>query len=91
MNNLSKSYTTNEGTKETIVASSNDNYNLKLNGSYVLANHNTKKESKLTKKFKGTLLGADIGVKSGGFSNIAILATVIALGVIAAMYFLWRF
>ena len=50
-----------------------------------------KKVSKLAEKFKGSILGADIGVKSGGFSTIAILATVIALAVLAALYFIWRF
>ena len=30
-------------------------------------------------------------LESGGFSNIAILATVIAIGVILIMYFMWRF
>ena len=50
-----------------------------------------KKESKLARKFKGSILGADIGVKSGGFSNVAILASVIAVGVILIMYFMWRF
>ena len=42
-------------------------------------------------KFKNSLLGADIGVKSSGFSNVAILATIIAIGVLCMMYFLWRF
>ena len=91
MNNLSKSYMNDEGRKETIVANSNDNYHLKLNGNYKLANHNNKKENKFVKKFKGSLFGTDIGIKSGGFSSIAILATVIAIAVIAIMYFLWRF
>ena len=47
MNNFSKSYTTDEGRKETVVASSNDNYNIKLKGNYKLANHNTKKLKKI--------------------------------------------
>lgn len=91
MNNFSKSYMNEEGKKETVVANSQDNYHIKLNGNYKLANHNNKKENKIVKKFKGSLLGTDIGVKSGGFSSIAILATVIAIAVIAIMYFLWRF
>ncbi len=91
MNNFSKSYMNEEGKKETVVANSQDNYHIKLNGNYKLANHNNKKENKFVKKFKGSLLGTDIGVKSGGFSSIAILATVIAISVIAIMYFLWRF
>ena len=46
---------------------------------------------KLVQKFKGSILGADIGIKSGGFSNVAILATIIAIGAICIMYFSWRF
>lgn len=80
-----------DGTEETIVISSNDNYKINLGGKYRLANCNKKKENKLVKKFKGTLLGADIGVKSSGFSNVAILATIIAVGVLMVMYLLWRF
>ena len=91
MNNFSKRYMNEEGKKETVVANSQDNYHIKLNGNYKLANHNNKKENKFVKRFKGSLLGTDIGVKSGGFSSIAILATVIAVAVIAIMYFLWRF
>ena len=90
MNNLSKNYVNDEGNEETIVASSSDNYNVKL-GDYTLSNQKTKKESKLAKKFKGSFLGADIGVKSGGFSTVAILATVIALSVAIVLYFIWRF
>lgn len=91
MNNLSKKVINDEGREETIIATSDDNYKVYLGSNYTLANHTPKKESKLVKKFKGTLLGADIGVKSSGFSSIAILATVIAIAAIAVMYFLWRF
>ena len=91
MNNYRKSYTNEEGIKETVVINSDDNYSIKLNGKYKLANHNNKKENKFVKKFKGSLLGTDIGVKSGGFSSIAILATVIAIATAAILYFIWRF
>lgn len=80
-----------DGTKETMILSSDDGRTLDIKGTYVLANHNKKKESKLAQKFKGTIFGADIGIKSGGFTNIAILATVIAVSAILIMYFLWRF
>lgn len=80
-----------DGTEETIIISSNDNRVLNLNQTYKLANQTKKKESKLMKKFKNSILGADIGVKSNGFSNVAILATIIALGSIFVMYLLWRF
>ena len=91
MNNLSKKYVDENGTEGTLVASSNDNYTIKLDKKYSLANRTEKKESRLAKKFKGSILGADIGVKSSGFSSIAILATVIAIGVFAILYFIWRF
>lgn len=91
MNNLSKKYVNDDGVEETVVADSNDNYEVKLDGNYTLSNHKTKKESRLAKKFKGSILGADIGVKSSGFSSVAILATVIALAAALIMYFIWRF
>ena len=91
MNNMERSFKNVDGTEETLMISSDDNLDLCLKGSYKLANHSEKKESKLVKKFKGSILGTDIGVKSGGFSNIAILATVIAISVLAIMYFMWRF
>ena len=91
MNNLSKNFVNEEGNEETVVASSDDNYTVKLDNNYTLSNHNEKKENRLVKKFKGTIFGTDIGVKSGGFSSIAVLATVIALAVALIMYFVWRF
>ena len=91
MNNLSKKIMNDQGKEETIVATSNDNYDVNLKGSYALVGKKEKKVSKLAEKFKGSIFGADIGVKSGGFSTIAILATVIALAVLAALYFIWRF
>ena len=91
MNNITKSYQNSDGIKETVIANSEDNYPINLNSNYKLANHKQKKENNAIKKFKSSFLGSDIGVKSAGFSNIAILATVLALAVIAALYFLWRF
>ena len=75
MNNMSKNLINEDGTEETIVMSSNDNYNLNMNSSYKLANKTEEKKSALAKKFENSILGADIGMKSRGFSNIAILAS----------------
>lgn len=91
MNNFERNITNDDGTVETIVVTSNDNHNLNMNKTYKLANHTPKKENKFTKKFKNSILGTDIGIKSAGFSNIAILATIIAVGTLCVMYFLWRF
>ena len=91
MNNMSKNFKNEDGTEETLIINSTDNYNLKLDKTYKLANRTHQKESALAKKFKGSILGADIGIKSGGFTNVAILSTVIAAAAITIMYFLWRF
>ena len=91
MNNFNKNFVDDEGKNETIIATSNDDYKLNMDKKYTLANHTEKKRSRLAEKFKGSILGADIGVKSSGFSTVAILAIVLALAVIVGMYFLWRF
>lgn len=91
MNNFNRNFVDDEGKTETIIATSNDDYELNMGKKYTLANHTQKKKSRLAEKFKGSILGADIGVKSSGFSTIAVLAAVIALAVLIGMYFLWRF
>lgn len=91
MNNINKTFIGENGKKETLVISSNDDLELNMHKSYRLANHTSKKESSFVKKFKGSVLGSDIGIKSGGFSNVAILAAVVAFAAIAIMYFIWRF
>lgn len=90
MKNYSKNIINEDGTEETIVITSNDDYTLNMVKNYSLANHNQKKESKFTRKFKNSILGSDIGYKSNGFSNIAILATLIAIGALCVMYIMWR-
>ena len=91
MNNLSKNFIDEEGKTETVVARSDDNYQVNLNDNYTLSNHQEKKESRLVKKFKGTIFGADIGVKSSGFLSITGLAAVIAIAVLMVLYFIFRF
>lgn len=91
MNNLKREMINDEGNKETIIATSDDNKSVKIDNNYVLSNRKEKKESKLAKKFKGSMFGADIGIKSSGFSSIAGLALVVALTVIFILYLLWRF
>lgn len=91
MNNYQKNIKNEDGTEETIIITSNDNRTLDLTKKYKLANHNEKKENKLVSKFKNSILGADIGTKSAGFTNVAILATILAIATLSIMYFLWRF
>lgn len=89
MNNYQKDIKNEDGTEETIIITSNDTHTIDLSKTYKLANQ--KKESNLARKFKNSILGTDIGFKSAGFSNIAILATIIAIGTLSIMYFLWKF
>ena len=89
MNNYQKDIKNEDGTEETIVITSSDTHTIDLSRTYKLANQ--KRESKFARKFKNSILGTDIGFKSAGFSNIAILATIIAFGTLSIMYFLWRF
>lgn len=91
MNKIVKNFKNDDGTEETMEISSMDNLNVSLKGNYRLANMTKKKESKLAQRFKGSILGSDIGFKSQGFSSVAILATVIAISVVAILYFMWRF
>lgn len=91
MGNISRSYKNEDGTEETLIITSNDTNTIDLSKKYRLANHSTKKESKLVKKFKGSILGADIGVKSSGFTSVAILALGVVAAVILVMYLSWRF
>ena len=91
MNNINKNFVNEDGTEETVVANSSDDYQLSLDKKYVLVGRSQKKESKLVKKFKNSLIGADIGVKSSGFSSVAILATVVGLSAMIVIYFIWRF
>lgn len=90
MKNYSKNIVNEDGTEETIIITSNDDYTLDLVKNYSIANHNQKKESKFQRKFKNSILGSDIGYKSSGFSHVAILATIIAVGVLCVMYVMWR-
>lgn len=92
MNNYQKNIINEDGTEETLIITSNDTRStLDLTKKYKLANHTETKQNKFVKKFKNSILGADIGTKSAGFSNVAILATIIAVATLCVMYFLWRF
>jgi len=90
MNNIQRDIKNEDGTIETLVITSNDKYALNLNKTYKLANYNQKKENKFISKFKNSILGSEIGVKAEGFSNVAILATIIAIGTVCIMYLLWK-
>ena len=91
MNAMQSDMRNEDGTIETLLITSNDNiYPLNVTKTYKLANRMQSKENKFVSKFKNSILGTEIGVKAEGFSNIAILATIIAIGLFLVMYISWR-
>lgn len=91
MNSLERDIKNSDETIDTLVISSNDNtYPLDINKTYKLANNTHKLENKFVRAYKNSIFGADIGVKAEGFSNIAILATIIAIGLFCTMYLFCR-
>ena len=90
VNNIQKDIINADGTIDTVILTSNDNYNINLPRNYKIANNNLNKGNKFVNKFKNSILGTEIGVKAEGYSNIAILATIVAVGAICLMYILWR-
>ena len=91
MNSIQKDIRNTDGTIETILITSNDNYQtLDINKTYKLVNIPQNKENKLASAFKNSIFGAEIGIKAEGFSTIALLATVVAAGGICLTYILCR-
>ena len=69
---------------------SNDSFKLNMPTSYKLVKPAVNKADKIANGFKNSILGRDIGINSEGFSYIAILSTILAIGTIIAMYIFWR-
>ena len=90
MNSIQTNLKNEDGSIETLLITSNDNYVLNMNKTYKLANCKQKKENKITRAFKNSILGTEIGLKAEGFSDMAILATIIAIGGLLTMYLFWR-
>ena len=91
MNCLESNIKNVDGTIDTLIILSNDNtYPLDANKTYKLANNTYKKENRLVSAYKNSIFGAEIGVKTEGFSTIAILATIVAIGAFCTMYLFCR-
>lgn len=91
VNIIEKDIKNGDGTIDTLIISSNDSTNpLDKNKNYKLANYNNKRESALVRMYKNSIFGAEIGVKAEGFSSMAILATIIAIGGIILTYITLR-
>lgn len=82
---INKTIVNNNGAIDKIIAVSNDKYDMSIGKNYKLV-----KIAKRKNTFNDTILGTDIGVHSKGFMNIAIISTLIAVGVIIFMYLGFR-
>lgn len=76
------------GTIKTIMITSQDSKKLNLSKRYKLDKQ--LKENKISKIFKNSILGTEIGIKAEGFTTITILATLIAIASICIMYALFK-
>lgn len=91
MVNIQKNIKNEDGSVETLLITSGDNKNpLDLNKTYKLANRVMVNENKFLHKFKNSILGTEVGIRMEGFSNITILATILAVAMVLTMYVLWR-
>lgn len=89
MNNITRDYKNEDGTIDTFVISSSDNYRVNLNGGYKLANKYVSKRT-FGDIFKNSIFGVDIGVKSNGFASITMLSFTIAVTVFVILCKLFR-
>ena len=87
MNNLKKDFMDENGNINTMIAESDDSEKVSIDGGVTLVGYQHKKDN----KFRNTLLGAEIGHKSGGFTSVLGLALVIAVAVFIVLYFVWKF
>ena len=84
---MTKEIRNNDGSTDIIMITSDDNLDIKINNNYKLANRSS---NKIYSKFRNSVLGYDIGVASSGFVNVILLSTVIAISLIAILYFNFR-
>ena len=91
VNTIEKDLKNRDGTIDTLIISSNDSTSpLDKNKIYKLANYNNKRENALVRMYKNSIFGVEIGVKAEGFSHMAILATILAIGGIILTYITLR-
>ena len=56
MKNISKDYVNEKGENATVVLTSDDNYNVNMNGKYTLANNPHKKVNRFLEKYRSCIL-----------------------------------
>ena len=89
-NSVTQNFVDERGNKSSMIITSNTDEKIILKGNYKL--QRPESNNKYMKKgAKGkSAFTTDIGIKSEGFAPIFTLALIIAVGVIAIAYILWR-
>ena len=73
------------GSVDTVLITSDDNYTVNIGTNYKLANYDGPKN-----RFKNSVIGSDIGIHSKGFVSVAIISTLLSLSMIIIMYVNFR-
>jgi len=87
MNTLSREMKNSDGSVDTVVINSNDNYTVSIPKAYKLVGYGG---NRLNDKFRASIFGSDIGINSNGFTSIMLVSTIIAIGTVLTLYFSWR-
>jgi hypothetical protein len=88
--NIKQDFVDEKGNKSEILITSNDEEKISLSPNYKLQRpESNNKYMKKGVKAKN-IFTSDIGIKSQGFAPIFTLALIIALGLVAIAYILWR-
>lgn len=61
-----------------------------MNNSYVLVNRKPNTDSKFVRSFKKSILGSEIGLRNRNFPLVITLSTILAIGSLFTMYYLFR-
>lgn len=89
-NSITQNFVDEKGHKSELIITSNTNEKVVLKGNYKLQRPVTGNKY-MKKGAKGkSVFTSDIGVKSEGFAPIFTLALIVAIGVIAVIYVMWR-
>ena len=87
MKTLSKEIKNRDGSVDTIMISSDDNYKVNLSNKYVLVGY---AGNKYVDSFKNSILGMNIGINSYGFVKTTLIALLLVVAMIVGMYLSFR-
>lgn len=87
MNTMSREMKNKDGSVDTVIISSNDDYKVNLSKKYVLVGYAGNKH---VDNFKNSIFGMDIGINSHGFASVMMISILLAIVMIVGMYLSFR-